>query len=127
MSSEPDFSPGPTQHPFVSFIFYLTGPQPSESARTKAVFSISGGSRSGWNATLKANEGNNLVIAIASPANAPIGWYTMNVEISSNGRASSQKLGTFILLFNPWLQGGSLNATLPTALAEAVGVEKRDA
>ncbi|CAH6787886.1 Tgm3 [Phodopus roborovskii] len=81
-----------------------TGPQPSESARTKAVFPVSGRSTGGWNATLKANNDNNLIVAIASPVNAPIGWYTMNIEISSNGRVSSQKLGTFILLFNPWLQ-----------------------
>lgn len=81
-----------------------TGPQPSEPARTKAVFSISGRSTSGWSAELRANNENNLNIVIASPANAPIGWYTMNLEVSSNGRASSMKLGTFILLFNPWLQ-----------------------
>ncbi|KAL1785647.1 protein-glutamine gamma-glutamyltransferase E [Sigmodon hispidus] len=81
-----------------------TGPQPSESARTKAVFSVSGRSTGGWNAVLKANEGNNLVVAITSPVNAPIGWYTINIESSSNGRVSSQKTGTFILLFNPWLQ-----------------------
>ncbi|XP_011237739.1 protein-glutamine gamma-glutamyltransferase E isoform X2 [Mus musculus] len=81
-----------------------TGPQPSESARTKAVFSISGRSTGGWNAALKANSGNNLAIAIASPVSAPIGLYTLSVEISSRGRASSLKLGTFIMLFNPWLQ-----------------------
>ncbi|CAO2578820.1 Protein-glutamine gamma-glutamyltransferase E, partial [Lemmus lemmus] len=81
-----------------------TGPQPSESARTKAVFSISGRSTGGWNAALKASNNNNLTITVASPASAPIGWYTMSVEISSQGRASSQKLGMFILLFNPWLQ-----------------------
>uniref|UniRef100_A0A8C6H2V9 Protein-glutamine gamma-glutamyltransferase E n=1 Tax=Mus spicilegus TaxID=10103 RepID=A0A8C6H2V9_MUSSI len=81
-----------------------TGPQPSESARTKAVFSISGRSTGGWNAALKANSGNNLAITIASPVSAPIGLYTLNVEISSRGRASSLKLGTFIMLFNPWLQ-----------------------
>ncbi|XP_051000568.1 LOW QUALITY PROTEIN: protein-glutamine gamma-glutamyltransferase E [Acomys russatus] len=81
-----------------------TGPQPSESARTKAVFSVSGRNASGWSAELKANNENSLNIAIASPANAPIGWYTLHLEISSNGRVSSLRLGTFILLFNPWLQ-----------------------
>lgn len=96
-----------------SFSISLTGPQPSESARTRAVLSVSGRSTGGWSAALKANNGNNLIVAIASPANAPIGWYTMNVEISSKGRVSSQKLGTFILLFNPWLQGQSLNTTFP--------------
>ncbi|GAB1286892.1 Protein-glutamine gamma-glutamyltransferase E [Apodemus speciosus] len=81
-----------------------TGPQPSESARTKAVFSISGRSTGGWSAVLKANSGNNLVIAITSPASAPIGIYTLNVEISSRGNVSSLRGGKFIVLFNPWLQ-----------------------
>lgn len=130
VSSEPDISSGPIQHPrFPSFSISLTGPQPSESARTKAVFSISGRSTGGWNATLKANNNNNLTIVVASPANAPIGWYTMNVEISSQGRVSSQKLGMFILLFNPWLQGRSLITASPppaTALIEAMSVENKD-
>ncbi|XP_028612490.1 protein-glutamine gamma-glutamyltransferase E [Grammomys surdaster] len=81
-----------------------TGPQPSESARTKAVFSISERNTGGWSAALKANNGNNLVIAISSPASAPIGLYTLSLEISSRGRVSSLRLGTFIMLFNPWLQ-----------------------
>lgn len=81
-----------------------TGPQPSESARTKAIFSISGRNTSGWSAALKASNGNNLFIAIASPVSAPIGLYTLNVEVSSKGRVSSVKLGTFTVLFNPWHQ-----------------------
>ncbi|XP_008852731.1 protein-glutamine gamma-glutamyltransferase E [Nannospalax galili] len=81
-----------------------TGPHPSESARTKATFSVSGESTGGWNAEIRANNGNNLTIAIASPVNAPIGWYTLDIQISSRGRVSSMRLGTFILLFNPWLQ-----------------------
>nr|XP_021483444.1 protein-glutamine gamma-glutamyltransferase E [Meriones unguiculatus] len=81
-----------------------TGPQPSESARTKAVFSVSERSTSGWSAALKANNDNSLVIALASPANAPIGWYTLNLELSSRGRVASLRLGTFVLLFNPWLE-----------------------
>ncbi|XP_048205331.1 protein-glutamine gamma-glutamyltransferase E [Perognathus longimembris pacificus] len=82
-----------------------TGPQPSESARTKAIFPVSNEtSRGGWTAVLKANNNNVLAIAISSPANAPIGWYTLSLQISANGRASSLKLGMFILLFNPWMQ-----------------------
>lgn len=93
------------------------------------MFSISGRTTGGWNAALKANNNNNLTIVVTSPANAPIGWYTMNVEISSQGRVSSQKLGMFILLFNPWLQGRSLTTaspTPPTALIEATSVENKD-
>ncbi|XP_020029446.2 protein-glutamine gamma-glutamyltransferase E [Castor canadensis] len=86
-------------------IIVSTGPYPSESARTKATFPVSSEtSRGGWNAVLSANNDNVLTIAIVSPVNAPIGWYTMDIQISSNGSASSAKLGKFILLFNPWLQ-----------------------
>lgn len=98
---------------FPSFSVSLTGPQPSESARTKAVFSISGRNTSGWSAALKASNGNNLFIAIASPVSAPIGLYTLNVEVSSKGRVSSVKLGTFTVLFNPWQQGRSLSTAFP--------------
>ncbi|KAM5245853.1 protein-glutamine gamma-glutamyltransferase E [Ctenodactylus gundi] len=82
-----------------------TGPYPSESDGTKATFPVSRGSNRGsWSAELRANNGNTLTITISSPVKAPIGWYTLNVQISSKGRISSLKLGTFILLFNPWLQ-----------------------
>ncbi|KFO20548.1 Protein-glutamine gamma-glutamyltransferase E [Fukomys damarensis] len=83
-----------------------TGPNPSESARTKATFPVSRGRRTGgsWAAEVVENNGNALTIAIYSPASAPIGWYTLSLQISSKGRVSSVKLGTFTLLFNPWLQ-----------------------
>ncbi|XP_052507146.1 protein-glutamine gamma-glutamyltransferase E [Budorcas taxicolor] len=82
-----------------------TGPYPSESAKTKAVFPLSNGtSSSGWGAQLVSNRNNVLNISILSPANAPIGRYTLNMQISSQGSDSMLKLGTFILLFNPWLQ-----------------------
>uniref|UniRef100_A0A8C5KX28 Protein-glutamine gamma-glutamyltransferase E n=1 Tax=Jaculus jaculus TaxID=51337 RepID=A0A8C5KX28_JACJA len=82
-----------------------TGPSPSESARTKATFPVSNGrSTGGWNAELRAHDNNILTIAITSPVSAPIGWYTLNIQISSKGRVFSVRLGTFILLFNPWLQ-----------------------
>ncbi|XP_060981762.1 protein-glutamine gamma-glutamyltransferase E [Dama dama] len=82
-----------------------TGPYPSESAKTKAVFPLSSGtSSSGWGAQLVSNRDNVLNISILSPANAPIGRYTLDMQISSQGSDSTMKLGTFILLFNPWLQ-----------------------
>ncbi|XP_077623178.1 protein-glutamine gamma-glutamyltransferase E [Crocuta crocuta] len=82
-----------------------TGPNPSESAKTKAVFSHSNGrSRNGWSAQLVSNTDNVLTISISSPANAPIGQYTLGAQISSQGNELIRKLGTFILLFNPWLQ-----------------------
>ncbi|XP_019501254.1 PREDICTED: protein-glutamine gamma-glutamyltransferase E [Hipposideros armiger] len=82
-----------------------TGPAPSESAKTKAVFSLSNGTNSGsWNAQLTSQRDNTLIISISSPANAPIGWYTLNLQIFSQGNTFTLKLGMFILLFNPWLQ-----------------------
>lgn len=110
---------------FPSFSVSLTGPQPSESARTKAVFSISGRNTSGWSAALKASNGNNLFIAIASPVSTPIGLYTLNVEVSSKGRVSSVKLGTFTVLFNPWQQGRSLSTAFPRVPIETMSVQKR--
>ncbi|XP_049725258.1 protein-glutamine gamma-glutamyltransferase E [Elephas maximus indicus] len=77
-----------------------TGPNPSESAKTKAVFQLSNGKSGGWSAELQANRGNTLTISISSPANAPIGRYTLSLQSSF----FSGQLGTFILLFNPWLQ-----------------------
>uniref|UniRef100_A0A452QY98 protein-glutamine gamma-glutamyltransferase n=1 Tax=Ursus americanus TaxID=9643 RepID=A0A452QY98_URSAM len=81
-----------------------TGPYPSESARTKAVFPVSNGtSRGGWSAQLVSKQDNILTISMASPVNAPVGVYTLSAQISSRGKDFILKLGTFILLFNPWL------------------------
>ncbi|XP_045050973.1 protein-glutamine gamma-glutamyltransferase E [Desmodus rotundus] len=86
-----------------------TGPSPSESARTKAVFPLSSvSSGSGWNAQLVHQRDSTLTISISSPATAPIGWYTLSMQISSHGNNATLKLGTFILLFNPWLQADAV-------------------
>uniref|UniRef100_A0A8I3WBP5 protein-glutamine gamma-glutamyltransferase n=1 Tax=Callithrix jacchus TaxID=9483 RepID=A0A8I3WBP5_CALJA len=85
-----------------------TGPYPSESAMTKAVFPLSNGSSGGWSAVLQASNGNTVTINISSPASAPIGRYTMALQISSQGGVSSVNLGKFILLFNPWLNVDSV-------------------
>ncbi|KAM5304138.1 protein-glutamine gamma-glutamyltransferase E [Glossophaga mutica] len=86
---------------FITF----TGPSPSESARTKAVFPLSSGpSSDGWNAQLVHQRDSTLTISISSPANAPIGWYTLSMQISPQSTNATLKLGVFILLFNPWLQ-----------------------
>ncbi|XP_062943617.1 protein-glutamine gamma-glutamyltransferase E [Cynocephalus volans] len=85
-----------------------TGPKPSESARTKAVFPLSNGNSGGWRAVLGASNNNTLTISVSSPANAPIGRYQMSLQISSQGHVSSLNLGAFILLFNPWLQEDSV-------------------
>ncbi|KAM9249936.1 protein-glutamine gamma-glutamyltransferase E [Dugong dugon] len=81
-----------------------TGPNPSESARTKAVFPLSKGTSGGWSADLQGSQDNTLTVRISSPAYAPIGRYTLSLQSSF----SSVRLGTFILLFNPWLQADSV-------------------
>ncbi|XP_028904555.1 protein-glutamine gamma-glutamyltransferase E [Ornithorhynchus anatinus] len=87
----------------------VTGPSPSESARTKAVFQLSGPvARGGWSAVPEARDGSGLTIAVTSPANSPIGQYKLSVQISSRGKVSSTVLGTFIQLFNPWLQADAV-------------------
>ncbi|XP_060043465.1 protein-glutamine gamma-glutamyltransferase E [Erinaceus europaeus] len=93
------------QDPGDNLVFIVsTGPEPSESARTMAVFSLSNGSSSsGWSAQLVSNQNSTLTISITSPVNAPIGWYTLSLQ-PSRGSGSTVKLGMFILLFNPWLQ-----------------------
>ncbi|XP_058894325.1 protein-glutamine gamma-glutamyltransferase E [Kogia breviceps] len=86
-----------------------TGPYPSESTKTKAVFPLSSRiSGTGWGAQLLYSRGNVLNISILSPANAPIGRYTLSVQISFEDNDSTLKLGTFILLFNPWLRADSV-------------------
>ncbi|XP_054988592.1 protein-glutamine gamma-glutamyltransferase E [Sorex araneus] len=88
--------------PAESLVFVAsTGPNPSDSARTRAVFSLSNDrNNSGWSAQLVSNENNALDISIFIPANAPIGWYTLSLQAGG----SPMKLGTFAVLFNPWSQ-----------------------
>ncbi|XP_051835926.1 protein-glutamine gamma-glutamyltransferase E [Antechinus flavipes] len=87
-----------------------TGPNPSESARTKAVMPLStGSSGSSWSAVLVSNnQDGSMTIAISSPANAPIGRYTLSSQIVSQGGSTSTTLGTWVLLFNPWLQADAV-------------------
>ncbi|XP_059934185.1 protein-glutamine gamma-glutamyltransferase E [Mesoplodon densirostris] len=86
-----------------------TGPYPSESAKTKAVFPLRNRiSGTGWGAQLLYDRNNVLSISILSPANAPIGRYTLSAQISFEDSETTLKLGTFILLFNPWLQADSV-------------------
>lgn len=86
-----------------------TGPSPSESAKTKAVFPLSSGTSGGsWYAQLLSQTDNTLTISISSPASAPIGWYTLSLQVSSQGNNFTLKLGMFILLFNPWSQADSV-------------------
>ncbi|XP_044515640.1 protein-glutamine gamma-glutamyltransferase E [Gracilinanus agilis] len=86
-----------------------TGPNASESARTKAMFPLSTGpTNNAWSAIIVSNNGNSITVNIISPVNAPIGRYTLSLEISSQNGRTSVVLGTWILLFNPWHQGDAV-------------------
>ncbi|XP_038605983.1 protein-glutamine gamma-glutamyltransferase E [Tachyglossus aculeatus] len=86
-----------------------TGPNPSESARTKAVFQLSGPAvRGGWSAAPAGSSASGLSASITSPPNSPVGRYQLSVQISSRGKVSSVALGPFVQLFNPWLKEDSV-------------------
>ncbi|XP_068006235.1 protein-glutamine gamma-glutamyltransferase 6-like [Melanerpes formicivorus] len=79
-----------------------TGPSPSESEQTKAIFNLSEEDDSGWSATQEPSEPGCMNFTIVSPANAVIGRYKLKLQIVSGNKVSSTPLGHFVLLFNPW-------------------------
>ncbi|XP_053309393.1 protein-glutamine gamma-glutamyltransferase 2 [Spea bombifrons] len=80
-----------------------TGPQPSQECGTQAHIPVSDSLQEGaWSAAVSSNDGNELVLSINSPPDAPIGSYNFSLEASTGYQGTSFHLGTFILLFNPW-------------------------
>ncbi|XP_071615638.1 protein-glutamine gamma-glutamyltransferase 6-like isoform X1 [Heliangelus exortis] len=79
-----------------------TGPSPSESQQTKAVFNLFEESASGWSATQEPSKPGSMNFTISSPANAVIGRYKLRLQTVSRNKVSSTLLGQFVLLFNPW-------------------------
>uniref|UniRef100_A0A8D0L2I7 protein-glutamine gamma-glutamyltransferase n=1 Tax=Sphenodon punctatus TaxID=8508 RepID=A0A8D0L2I7_SPHPU len=80
------------------------GSNASLQAKTRVVFSTSSTANTGtWNADLKSTDSSSVSISISSPANAAIGQYKLSVKAGSGDRAPTTNLGTFVLLFNPWL------------------------
>ncbi|XP_029466689.1 protein-glutamine gamma-glutamyltransferase E-like [Rhinatrema bivittatum] len=81
-----------------------TGPSPSESDNTKAVFPLSNsGNKDGaWCATYESSDSSDLDITIFSPSTSVIGCYKLSAQISSKSKTSSKNLKQFMLLFNPW-------------------------
>ncbi|NXU55018.1 TGM3 glutamyltransferase, partial [Turnix velox] len=83
-----------------------TGPKPSKQHKTQVTFGISStASKDSWSAVLQSASSNSVSISISSPPNAIIGRYKLSIQSSSSGTSSSAKLGTFVLLFNPWSSG----------------------
>uniref|UniRef100_A0A8C9VEG6 protein-glutamine gamma-glutamyltransferase n=1 Tax=Scleropages formosus TaxID=113540 RepID=A0A8C9VEG6_SCLFO len=80
-----------------------TGPQASQSLKTKAVFEIlpANAAGIGWNARVQAKSSSSVTVAVSSPEDACIGEYSLSVKRGS----SSRSIGKFVLLFNPWCEG----------------------
>ncbi|CDR00682.1 unnamed protein product [Oncorhynchus mykiss] len=86
-----------------------TGPQPSEALGTRSVFGLPEGrwKRSSWK--VKVHQGSvlpagSITLDITSPADAPVGEYSLSVKTSATASVGSS-LGKLLLLFNPWCQG----------------------
>ncbi|XP_061486153.1 protein-glutamine gamma-glutamyltransferase E-like [Rhineura floridana] len=78
-----------------------TGSTAALQAKTRVAFGISSSpSSNSWGAVQTSAASGSMNISISSPANAAIGRYQLGIQ---TGNASSAHLGTFVLLFNPWL------------------------
>ncbi|KAJ7332323.1 hypothetical protein JRQ81_014503 [Phrynocephalus forsythii] len=86
-----------------------TGSTSALQAKTRVSFGLasapSDGSSWGAVADAAASPSRSLSVSITSPANAAIGRYRLGLKASSSSSSSSSSLGTFVLLFNPWLAG----------------------
>ncbi|KAM3922483.1 protein-glutamine gamma-glutamyltransferase 5-like [Leptodactylus fuscus] len=80
-----------------------TGPWPDEASGTKAVFPLKKALiRRTWSAAVERSGPNSMMVVIMPSSNAIIGQYTLKVQIAKGTKATTYKLGTFVLLFNPW-------------------------
>ncbi|CAB1315537.1 unnamed protein product [Coregonus sp. 'balchen'] len=85
-----------------------TGPQPSEALGTRSVFGIPEGRGKGssWKVEVHPDsvllEGS-ITLDITSPADAPVGEYSLSVKTNANATVG-RSLGKLLLLFNPWCQ-----------------------
>ncbi|KAM4032376.1 protein-glutamine gamma-glutamyltransferase 5-like [Anomaloglossus baeobatrachus] len=80
-----------------------TGPWPDAASGTKAEFPLGKALiRKAWSAAVESKAPNSLLVVIMPSSNAIIGQYTLKVHISKGSKATTYKLGTFVVLFNPW-------------------------
>ncbi|XP_063205953.1 protein 4.2-like isoform X3 [Chroicocephalus ridibundus] len=78
-----------------------TGSHPSKADGTQTEFPISSlGDKKQWSAAVEEQDPCFWIISVNTPANAPIGQYTLLLHASKSHRL----LGNFTLLFNPWCQ-----------------------
>ncbi|NWV22231.1 EPB42 protein, partial [Origma solitaria] len=82
-----------------TFLIVQTGSHPSEANEIQTEFPISSlGDQKQWSAAVEEEDPNFWTLSVNTPANAPIGQYTLLLRASK----SSHFLGNFTLLFNPW-------------------------
>ncbi|NWV10819.1 EPB42 protein, partial [Ptilonorhynchus violaceus] len=82
-----------------TFLIVQTGSHPSRADEIQTEFPISSlGDQKQWSAALEEQDPNFWTLSVNTPANAPIGQYTLLLRASK----SSHLLGNFTLLFNPW-------------------------
>ncbi|XP_010140765.1 PREDICTED: erythrocyte membrane protein band 4.2-like [Buceros rhinoceros silvestris] len=82
-----------------TFLIVQTGSHPSKADGTQTEFPISSlGDQKQWSAALEELDPCSWTISVNTPANAPIGQYTLILHASKTYR----HLGNFTLLFNPW-------------------------
>ncbi|NXE65440.1 EPB42 protein, partial [Calcarius ornatus] len=82
-----------------TFLIVQTGPHSSKADEIQAEFPISSlGDQKQWSAAVEEQDPNSWTLCVNTPANAPIGQYTLLFHASK----SPQLLGNFTLLFNPW-------------------------
>ncbi|KAG8565474.1 hypothetical protein GDO81_012869 [Engystomops pustulosus] len=83
-----------------------TGSRPTESGNTRVVMPLSSSTNSTrWSAVRGPSSGNSLTVTINPPVTAVIGRYQLSLQITSGGRTSTAKGGTFVMLFNCWASG----------------------
>ncbi|NXS38067.1 EPB42 protein, partial [Pomatostomus ruficeps] len=82
-----------------TFLIVQTGPQSSKADEIQTEFPISSlRDQKQWSAAVEEQDPNFWTLCVNTPANAPIGQYTLLLRASK----SPQLLGNFTLLFNPW-------------------------
>ncbi|XP_069807655.1 protein-glutamine gamma-glutamyltransferase 5-like [Dendropsophus ebraccatus] len=80
-----------------------TGPWPDDASATRAIFPLGKALiRRTWSAAVESNGPHSLAVVIMPSADAIIGQYTLMVQITRGNKVLNYKLGTFMLLFNPW-------------------------
>ncbi|KAI1892306.1 hypothetical protein AGOR_G00131980 [Albula goreensis] len=75
-----------------------TGPDPSEECGTRATFSLTDTiDKKDWSASVSSSYGKTVSLLICPSPKAPIGCYSLTLD-----QGNRQRLGEFVLLFNPW-------------------------